>query len=179
MLLFRQHARVFTPAAAAVNAAAFRTRPRHYTTSQTRPLKLLKASRLPTQPRRTVTTNPNNLEASDVRVEGTISEGREGASQDASAAAGAALEPPEYLSETERSIFDKLKAELAPATLEVQDISGGCGSMFAIDVASTKFEGMTMIKQHRLVNEILRSEIGGWHGLQLKTRAAPAKGEGR
>ncbi|KZF21675.1 bola-like protein [Xylona heveae TC161] len=81
-----------------------------------------------------------------------------------------AVEPPEYLTEGERQIFDKLKAELEPSRLEVQDISGGCGSMYGIDIVSKKFKGLTMIKQHRLVNQILGDDIKQWHGLQLKTK---------
>ena len=54
--------------------------------------------------------------------------------------------------------------------MQIQDISGGCGSMYAIEVASPKFKGLTMMKQHRLVQEILDKEIKGWHGLQLRTK---------
>jgi stress-induced morphogen len=53
---------------------------------------------------------------------------------------------------------------------QVQDVSGGCGSMYAINVTSEKFRGLSMIKQHRLVNEILGEEIKKWHGLQLRTK---------
>ncbi|KAK5006441.1 hypothetical protein LTR28_006486 [Elasticomyces elasticus] len=52
----------------------------------------------------------------------------------------------------------------------VQDISGGCGSMYGIEVVSAQFKGMPVIKQHRLVNKILGEEIKKWHGIQLKTR---------
>jgi stress-induced morphogen len=118
-----------------------------------------------------------------------------------------AVEPPDYLDEKEREIFDKLKLALDPTALEVrislsilsqprasigkllfnrrvshwvvldtdnqqvQDISGGCGSMYGIAVSSEKFKGIPMIKQHRLVNEILGDQIKTWHGIQLKTKA--------
>lgn len=72
----------------------------------------------------------------------------------------------------ERKIFDILKLEFNPANLEVRDVSGGCGSMFAILVESEKFKGVPMIKQHRLVNEALKEEISKWHGLQLRTKSA-------
>jgi len=55
---------------------------------------------------------------------------------------------------------------------QVQDISGGCGSMYALDITSPKFKGLSVIKQHKLVNSVLKEEIGRWHGVQLKTRAA-------
>ncbi|CAN9478714.1 unnamed protein product [Alternaria alternata] len=51
-------------------------------------------------------------------------------------------------------------------------ISGGCGSMYAIQVESPKFKGLTVIKQHKLVNEVLKDEIKSWHGVQLRTKAA-------
>lgn len=43
--------------------------------------------------------------------------------------------------------------------------------MYAVAVTSERFRGLSMIKQHRLVNEILKERIKGWHGLQLKTKA--------
>ncbi|KAL6450465.1 BOL3 BolA-like protein 3 [Candida maltosa Xu316] len=70
----------------------------------------------------------------------------------------------------EKKIYTILKDEFDPSKLQVQDVSGGCGSMFAILVESSKFKGLPMIKQHRLVNEILKDEIKQWHGLQLRTK---------
>jgi stress-induced morphogen len=42
--------------------------------------------------------------------------------------------------------------------------------MYAIDVTSEKFKGLSMIKQHRMVNDILGEEIKKWHGMQLRTK---------
>ncbi|KAK6462502.1 bola protein [Scheffersomyces coipomensis] len=70
----------------------------------------------------------------------------------------------------EKKIYEILKQEFSPKNLEVKDVSGGCGSMFAILVESEKFKGIPMIKQHRLVNEVLKEEIAQWHGLQLQTK---------
>ncbi|KAH7340036.1 bola protein [Pyrenochaeta sp. MPI-SDFR-AT-0127] len=81
-------------------------------------------------------------------------------------------EPPDYLNEAELHVFNKIKAELEPVKLEVQDISGGCGSMYALDIESPKFNGLTVIKQHKMVNEVLKEEIKSWHGVQLRTKAA-------
>ena len=61
--------------------------------------------------------------------------------------------------------------ELDCEKLEVQDISGGCGSMYGIEIVSEKFRGMGMLKQQRLVNQVLGEEIKSWHGVQLRTRA--------
>lgn len=71
----------------------------------------------------------------------------------------------------EQKIYSKLQDHFQPRNLQVKDVSGGCGSMFAILVESDKFKGLPMVKQHRLVNELLKDEIAGWHGLQLKTKA--------
>ncbi|CCG25297.1 hypothetical protein CORT_0H01850 [Candida orthopsilosis Co 90-125] len=80
--------------------------------------------------------------------------------------------PSHQMGEYESKIYDILEKEFTPVNLQVQDVSGGCGSMFAILVESSKFKGLPMIKQHRLVNDILKDEIKKWHGLQLKTKSA-------
>ncbi|GAB7340007.1 hypothetical protein MBLNU457_6515t1 [Dothideomycetes sp. NU457] len=82
-----------------------------------------------------------------------------------------AVQAPDYLNDAERSIFNKIASAMQPTRLEVQDISGGCGSMYALDIVSARFKGLSVIKQHRLVNEVLEQEIKGWHGVQLKTKA--------
>lgn len=92
------------------------------------------------------------------------------------------------MSEGEQHIYNKLSEALSPHKLRVVDVSGkweifriqpmfmppmqlwkgGCGSMYAIDIASKAFEGASIVKQHRLVNEILKEEIKGMHGLQVQ-----------
>lgn len=76
------------------------------------------------------------------------------------------------MGEYESKIYNLLQEEFDPVNLQVQDVLGGCGSMFAILVESSKFKGLPMIKQHRLVNDLLKDEIKKWHGLQLKTKSA-------
>jgi len=91
--------------------------------------------------------------------------------QEASSATSAPkLEKPENLSEGEQQIWDRLVAELSPEQLVVQDISGGCGSMYFIDVSCEGFRGLNMLKQQRMVNAALGEMVKQWHGLQLKTR---------
>ncbi|KAL2753079.1 hypothetical protein ACRALDRAFT_1066006 [Sodiomyces alcalophilus JCM 7366] len=82
------------------------------------------------------------------------------------------LQKPDHLDSAESWIWDELTAELAPVELDVRDVSGGCGSMYAIDIASPKFAGLTMLKQQRMVNAVLGDRVKEWHGLQLRTRAA-------
>ncbi|KAG1773860.1 bola protein [Suillus occidentalis] len=56
-----------------------------------------------------------------------------------------------------------------PTELAVQDISGGCGDFYAIKIASEAFKGLSTLNQHRLVTRVLKQEIEGIHGLQVKT----------
>jgi len=94
------------------------------------------------------------------------------AASPASEAASAALGPekPDFLSDGESQVWDILIAEFGPTELVVQDISGGCGSMYGIEIASEKFRGLNMLKQQRLVNAALGDLVKEWHGVQLKTR---------
>jgi len=72
--------------------------------------------------------------------------------------------------EYENEIFTMLETDFSPSALVVQDISGGCGSMFAIQIESEKFRGLTPVKQQQLVYKALGSEVPKWHGLQLRTK---------
>ncbi|KAJ9098682.1 hypothetical protein QFC21_004330 [Naganishia friedmannii] len=73
------------------------------------------------------------------------------------------------LNDGERGIYDKLKAKFGSKTLDVVDVSGGCGSFYAIHISSPQFKGLSTIRQHKLVNECLKEEVKAIHGLQLKT----------
>ena len=68
-----------------------------------------------------------------------------------------------------RSILEK---ELTPTKLEVQDTSGGCGAMFNIVVESPKFKGKTLVTQHKLVTQLLKTQIKEMHGLTLSTKVS-------
>ena len=79
----------------------------------------------------------------------------------------------------ERSIADQLasNATLSPiASLLVRDVSGGCGSMYAIDIASPKFKGLSLLQQQRLVTKTLGDKVKEWHGVQIRT-SVPTEGE--
>ncbi len=108
--------------------------------------------------------------SSESSAAGTIGEGEAGIAAEA-ARTKDILQAPEHLNDKERQIFDMLNKEFKAEKLEVQDISGGCGSMYGIEVVSERFRGLSMLRQQRLVNEVLGEEIKGWHGVQLRTRA--------
>ncbi|KAG8700290.1 hypothetical protein FRC08_004785 [Ceratobasidium sp. 394] len=82
-----------------------------------------------------------------------------------------AVAPLKTLTDGEQVIFDKLNARFQPSSLDVEDVSGGCGTFYAISITSGEFKGLPMVKQHRLVTEELKKEISGFHGLQIKTKA--------
>lgn len=42
--------------------------------------------------------------------------------------------------------------------------SGGCGTMYAIEVTAADFDGKTKIKQHQLVTKLLSDDVKQWHG---------------
>ncbi|WRT67291.1 uncharacterized protein IL334_004259 [Kwoniella shivajii] len=80
-----------------------------------------------------------------------------------------AYSSPPSLDKGEAAIYEKLKTAFPGKRLEVQDVSGGCGSFYAIEISSPAFKGLSTIKQHKLVNKCLKEDIEGIHGLQLKT----------
>jgi stress-induced morphogen len=57
------------------------------------------------------------------------------------------------------------------AELSVEDRTGG-GDHFQVTLASTRFEGLPLIEQHRLVNEALAAPLadGTIHELRIKTK---------
>ncbi|KAG6115348.1 hypothetical protein E4U13_002826 [Claviceps humidiphila] len=76
------------------------------------------------------------------------------------------------MSPAEESIAERLRKELQPTEVLVRDVSGGCGSMYAIEIASPAFKGLSMLKQQRMVNAALGDLMRGWHGVQLNTRVS-------
>jgi stress-induced morphogen len=55
--------------------------------------------------------------------------------------------------------------------LEVEDRTGG-GDHFQVTVASGRFDGLSLVEQHRLVYEALATPLadGSIHELRIKTR---------
>ncbi|XP_035508361.1 bolA-like protein 3 [Morone saxatilis] len=70
----------------------------------------------------------------------------------------------------ELRIAEILKEKFPSASsLKVVDISGGCGAMYEIHIESSEFKGKRTIQQHQLVNQALKEEIQGMHGLRIFT----------
>ena len=74
-----------------------------------------------------------------------------------------------------KAMENQLRSALNASDVNVEDISGGCGSMYRVEVESPMFSGVSLVKQHRMVNEVLKSEITGMHGLTISTRAPKKK----
>ncbi|XP_018372849.1 PREDICTED: bolA-like protein 3 isoform X1 [Trachymyrmex cornetzi] len=53
--------------------------------------------------------------------------------------------------------------------IEVTDVSGGCGAMFDINVVASEFKGLNTVKQHQIINKVLKEEIKDMHGLRIRT----------
>jgi stress-induced morphogen len=58
--------------------------------------------------------------------------------------------------------------------VRVEDRTGG-GDHFQVTVATSRFAGLPLLEQHRLVNEALAEPLrdGTIHELRIKTREAP------
>ena len=68
------------------------------------------------------------------------------------------------------SLLENSEKLASPKEIVVKDMSGGCGAMYNIYVASPSFKNLNMIKQHRLVQGILKEEIKEMHGLTIETK---------
>nr|XP_021197619.2 bolA-like protein 3 [Helicoverpa armigera] len=77
----------------------------------------------------------------------------------------------------ERQLSESLKRALPGITyVSVEDISGGCGAMYEVNVEAKEFVGLSRVKQHRLVTETLKSEIAEMHGIRIHTNT-PGSGD--
>jgi len=67
-------------------------------------------------------------------------------------------------------VSDAIKQKLSDAEVYVEDLNGG-GDHLQVKVVSTAFAGLSLIKQHQLVYQALKSELEteAIHALALKT----------
>ncbi|KAG7203157.1 hypothetical protein KM043_010275 [Ampulex compressa] len=72
--------------------------------------------------------------------------------------------------QAEQRMISLLRNKFPKAKLiEVTDVSGGCGAMFEISVVAPEFKGLNTVKQHRIINEVLKEEIKEMHGIRIHT----------
>ena len=67
-------------------------------------------------------------------------------------------------------IEERLRKYFPEARLEVYDLTGG-GDHWEVKIASTRFKGLTRIRQHQLVMDAFSNELkdGSLHALSIKT----------
>lgn len=77
--------------------------------------------------------------------------------------------------DAEAAVKAKLEAAAAlrPTRVVVTDTSGGCGAMYSIEVESPAFNGVSVVKQHRMVKDVIKDDVAQWHGFTLKTAPSP------
>ncbi|XP_012275598.1 bolA-like protein 3 isoform X2 [Orussus abietinus] len=72
--------------------------------------------------------------------------------------------------QAEQKMLEILRNKFPNAqVIEVTDVSGGCGAMFEVNVTAPEFQGLSTIKQHRIINEALKNEIKDMHGIRIHT----------
>ncbi len=71
-------------------------------------------------------------------------------------------------------IKQRIEAAIPGAHADVEDYTGG-GDHFRATVTADAFDGLSRVRQHRLIYEVFGAEVGGAiHALALKTQT-PSK----
>ena len=70
-----------------------------------------------------------------------------------------------------RTLAELLEAAFPGGEVSVEDRTGG-GDHFQVTVASARFDGLSLVEQHRLVYDALATPLadGTIHELRIKTR---------
>jgi stress-induced morphogen len=71
------------------------------------------------------------------------------------------------VSPKQTNITNLLTQRFKPTTMQINDISGGCGQSFQIIIVSDEFKGLTAVTQQRLVYAAIKQEMGDIHALAL------------
>ncbi|KAK5995697.1 putative bolA-like protein C8C9.11 [Cladobotryum mycophilum] len=77
---------------------------------------------------------------------------------------------------TDASLRSTITERLEATHVQVTDMSGGCGQAFTTLIVSSKFQGLSSLKRHRLVNAALKEEIAAIHAWTAKCQT-PAEFE--
>ena len=68
------------------------------------------------------------------------------------------------------AVSSAIRRALPDAQVSVEDLTGG-GDHLQVTVVSSKFEGLTRIKQHQMVYNALQGRMGNeLHALAIKTK---------
>ncbi|KAJ2232418.1 hypothetical protein IWW45_004983 [Coemansia sp. RSA 485] len=74
---------------------------------------------------------------------------------------------PSFGTNGEKHIYEKLHRELSPTKLTVTDSSGGCGSMYVVEIEAECFRGKSRVGQTKMVNSLLKEELKDMHGMRV------------
>jgi acid stress-induced BolA-like protein IbaG/YrbA len=55
------------------------------------------------------------------------------------------------------------------SSVDIRDVSGGCGAQFSLLVVSAAFESVSRVQQQRMVNEALEPHVGNVHSISMAT----------
>ncbi|XP_054740685.1 bolA-like protein 3 [Anastrepha obliqua] len=77
--------------------------------------------------------------------------------------------------EAQQRILQLLSGRFPQANVNVVDVSGGCGAMFEVFVESKEFEGLSTLKQHKLITQTLKEQIKNMHGVRIHTSVPKTK----
>ena len=82
-----------------------------------------------------------------------------------------------FYASIEIRIHNKLLSAFYPSFLEVENeshkhnVPPGSESHFRVTVVSAKFEGTSLVKNHRLINDVLQDELSGpVHALSIRAK---------
>lgn len=64
---------------------------------------------------------------------------------------------------------EKLTTAIEATSVDIQDMSDGCGAKFEAVIVSPQFEGKKLLARHRLVNDTLADEMKIIHAFTMKT----------
>ncbi|PIA16326.1 hypothetical protein COEREDRAFT_81302 [Coemansia reversa NRRL 1564] len=85
-----------------------------------------------------------------------------------------ASDAPRSATDGEKHIHNKLLQGLNPTKLTVTDSSGGCGSMYVVEVEAECFRDISRVKQTMMVNRLLKDELKDMHGMRVLCSVPPA-----
>ena len=71
---------------------------------------------------------------------------------------------------SEEALQDKLMEGLSASFVEAKDESDGCGARFTILIVSSEFEGLPLLRRHRMVNKVIKEELESIHAITLVTK---------
>ncbi|KAH9993058.1 bola protein [Russula vinacea] len=70
---------------------------------------------------------------------------------------------------TREELEAAIRAAIQVTHVNVEDNSGGCGEKYSVLIVSKDFEGKTTLARHRIVNEVLKTQIAQIHAFTQKT----------